>query len=124
MAPEDAGTRDPLRRRADWPWKWKTGPDQKKMAIGQDLGNELDQANSVSQAVPINSDEQAESELEDGQAGRMHGDQHQGSKAAGRDAPVTGLETKMPGPDPGKKNSGKAGGAQCLGPQKFTDWCP
>lgn len=48
--------------------------------------------------------------------------QLQGFKAAGREAGATGLRTRMSGPDPQKKNRGKAG-AQCLGPQKFMDWC-
>lgn len=48
--------------------------------------------------------------------------QLQGFKAAGREAGATELRTKTSGPDPQKKNTGKSG-AQCLGPQKFMDWC-
>lgn len=41
-------------------------------------------------------------------------------KAAGRETPGDALGTLM-GTNHGKKR-GKTG-AQCLGPQKFTDWC-
>lgn len=71
-------------------------------------GNRSEQANKTRQGVSAKNDGQAELEMGNGEGSTKGVNQHQGSKAAGRDAPVTEMGTRMPRPGPREKSMGKA----------------
>lgn len=103
------------------PWRaelWKMGGWTRPEEDGQRAGprREPEQAHGVGQGVPT-SDRPAGS-----RQGQPSSQPASGVSGSRREAPVAGLGTGMPGPDPQRKNRGQAG-AQCLGPQKFKDGC-